>query len=178
MRAYPCTNPARDGAHSIKPLTYRLNKFWCAPCTATHRYGVSGLCVTKLDVMDGMESVRIDVGYRINGVGQRYPAGGCGCLGRLPCGVRRNAGLERRHGGSEALRISTASRAQLLGTYCASLRCAGGYGFDRTGSRRNHRAASSVRISCTNNASTNADCQAAVCVFNAWVVLLMPRRSH
>ena len=29
--------------------------------------GVSGLCVTKLDVMDGMETVRIGVGYKING---------------------------------------------------------------------------------------------------------------
>jgi len=30
--------------------------------------GVSGLCITKLDVMDGMETVRLGVGYRINGV--------------------------------------------------------------------------------------------------------------
>jgi len=30
--------------------------------------GVSGLCVTKLDVLDGMEQVRIGVGYRMNGV--------------------------------------------------------------------------------------------------------------
>ncbi|HAF44574.1 MAG: adenylosuccinate synthase [Sideroxydans sp. GWF2_59_14] len=29
--------------------------------------GVSGLCVTKLDVMDGMEKVRIGVGYNIDG---------------------------------------------------------------------------------------------------------------
>src|SRR5574340_941509 len=29
--------------------------------------GVSGLCVTKLDVMDGMEKVRIGVGYQIDG---------------------------------------------------------------------------------------------------------------
>ena len=29
--------------------------------------GVSGLCVTKLDVMDGLETVRICVGYRCNG---------------------------------------------------------------------------------------------------------------
>jgi adenylosuccinate synthase len=29
--------------------------------------GVSGLCVTKLDVMDGMETVRIGVGYKIDG---------------------------------------------------------------------------------------------------------------
>jgi len=30
--------------------------------------GVSGLCVMKLDVMDGMESVQLGVGYRMNGV--------------------------------------------------------------------------------------------------------------
>lgn len=30
--------------------------------------GVSGLCITKLDVMDGMDVVRLGVGYRINGV--------------------------------------------------------------------------------------------------------------
>jgi adenylosuccinate synthase len=29
--------------------------------------GVSGLCVTKLDVLDGMESLQIGVGYRVNG---------------------------------------------------------------------------------------------------------------
>jgi adenylosuccinate synthase len=29
--------------------------------------GVSGLCVTKLDVLDGMESLQIGVGYRIDG---------------------------------------------------------------------------------------------------------------
>jgi adenylosuccinate synthase len=30
--------------------------------------GVSGLCVTKLDVLDGMERVRLGVGYRMKGV--------------------------------------------------------------------------------------------------------------
>jgi adenylosuccinate synthase len=30
--------------------------------------GVSGLCVTKLDVLDGMESLQIGVGYRVAGV--------------------------------------------------------------------------------------------------------------
>jgi len=29
--------------------------------------GVSGLCITKLDVLDGMETVRLGVGYRIEG---------------------------------------------------------------------------------------------------------------
>ena len=30
--------------------------------------GVSGLCVTKLDVLDGMESVQMGIGYKMNGV--------------------------------------------------------------------------------------------------------------
>jgi len=30
--------------------------------------GVSGLCITKMDVMDGLETVRLGIGYRINGV--------------------------------------------------------------------------------------------------------------
>lgn len=29
--------------------------------------GVTGLCVTKLDVMDGMDTVRIAVGYKVDG---------------------------------------------------------------------------------------------------------------
>src|SRR5213078_5353950 len=29
--------------------------------------GVSGLCITKLDVLDGMEKVRLCTGYRIGG---------------------------------------------------------------------------------------------------------------
>ncbi|MDP2239239.1 MAG: adenylosuccinate synthase [Burkholderiales bacterium] len=30
--------------------------------------GVSGLCVTKLDVLDGMETIRLGVGYKVNGI--------------------------------------------------------------------------------------------------------------
>jgi adenylosuccinate synthase len=37
---------------------------------------VSGLCVTKLDVLDGMEEVKVCVGYRIDGVmHELLPAG-------------------------------------------------------------------------------------------------------
>ncbi len=37
---------------------------------------MSGLCITKLDVLDGLEAVKICVGYKIDGETQRYPAGG------------------------------------------------------------------------------------------------------
>jgi adenylosuccinate synthase len=46
--------------------------------------GVSGLGITKLDVMDGMESVRIGVGYRLNGA----------CSDILPVGAEELDGCE------------------------------------------------------------------------------------
>ena len=46
--------------------------------------GVSGLCVTKLDVLDGLETVRVCVGYKIDGEYLRHPAGGRG-IDRRAC---------------------------------------------------------------------------------------------
>ena len=34
---------------------------------AAHTNGVSGFCVTKLDVLDGMETVKVGIAYRLNG---------------------------------------------------------------------------------------------------------------
>jgi len=34
---------------------------------ATHTNGVSGFCVTKLDVLDGMETIKVGIAYRLNG---------------------------------------------------------------------------------------------------------------
>jgi adenylosuccinate synthase len=47
--------------------------------------GVSGLCVTKLDVLDGMETLRIGVGYDINGcVKDIFPVGAEELAGCVP----------------------------------------------------------------------------------------------
>jgi adenylosuccinate synthase len=46
--------------------------------------GVTGLCVTKLDVMDGMDTVRIGVGYKVDG----------GTLDILPSGAETLAKCE------------------------------------------------------------------------------------
>jgi adenylosuccinate synthase len=46
--------------------------------------GVSGLCVTKLDVLDGVETVRMAVGYRLEG----------GTVDILPVGAESLAGCE------------------------------------------------------------------------------------
>ena len=34
---------------------------------AVHTNGVSGFCVTKLDVLDGIETIKVGIGYRLNG---------------------------------------------------------------------------------------------------------------
>jgi adenylosuccinate synthase len=60
-----------DKGHEFGSTTGRARRCGWFDAAALKRSiqinGVSGLCVTKLDVMDGMETVRIGVGYNING---------------------------------------------------------------------------------------------------------------
>ncbi|KAF0204921.1 MAG: adenylosuccinate [Gallionellaceae bacterium] len=60
-----------DKGHEFGSTTGRARRCGWFDAAALKRSiqinGVSGLCVTKLDVMDGMERVRIGVGYNING---------------------------------------------------------------------------------------------------------------
>jgi adenylosuccinate synthase len=42
--------------------------------------GVTGLCITKLDVLDGLAEIRVAVGYRVNGVVQENLPGGAEAL--------------------------------------------------------------------------------------------------
>jgi len=47
--------------------------------------GVSGLCITKLDVLDGMERIKLGVGYRVGGKDQDiFPAGADAANGCVP----------------------------------------------------------------------------------------------
>ena len=60
-----------DKGHEFGSTTGRARRCGWFDAAALKRSiqinGVSGLCVTKLDVMDGMETVRICVGYRSDG---------------------------------------------------------------------------------------------------------------
>ena len=38
--------------------------------------GISGLCITKLDVLDGLPEIKVCVGYELNGQAHRHPAAG------------------------------------------------------------------------------------------------------
>ncbi len=47
--------------------------------------GVSGLCITKLDVLDGMERIKLGVGYRVGGaILDIFPAGADACKDCVP----------------------------------------------------------------------------------------------
>ena len=39
--------------------------------------GVSGLCITKLDVLDGLKEIKVCVGYKLRGADRRHPAPRC-----------------------------------------------------------------------------------------------------
>ena len=51
--------------------------------------GVSGLCVTKLDVMDGVETLRLGVGYKMTGKGEEEKFSGI-----MPVGAEELASCE------------------------------------------------------------------------------------
>ena len=44
--------------------------------------GVTGLCVTKLDVLDGLDVIKICTAYRVNGVERSTPPSGADALAR------------------------------------------------------------------------------------------------
>ncbi len=103
--------------------------------------GVTGLCVTKLDVLDGLAAVKICVGYREKGA-ERPPDHRHAALRRRSrrqsrAGVRGNGGLDR-------LDLRRARLGQLAGQAHAAIwtplgtgRSAGGHRLDRSRPRRN-----------------------------------------
>lgn len=76
--------------------------------------GLSGLCLTKLDVLDGLETIRICVGYKMDGKEiSIFPSNGEDAS-RCRTDLRGNAGLERKY-----------HRHQIDG--CPASQCAGLY---------------------------------------------------
>ena len=57
--------------------------------------GVSGLCMTKLDVLDGLESCKLCIGYKLDGEHVDILPVGADEIGALRAGLRRDAGLDR-----------------------------------------------------------------------------------
>jgi adenylosuccinate synthase len=102
--------------------------------------GVSGLCVTKLDVLDGIEEMKICTGYRIDGRFSDILPVGADDLERcepvyesLPGWNESTVGVKSFDGAAERC-------AELPEAHGSAVRRAGRHDFDRTGPRGNHRA--------------------------------------
>ena len=76
---------------------------------------ISGLCVTKLDVLDGLDTIRICTGYRIDGEIRENPPLSAASLRGSGAGLRGDARLERAdRRTSPSLRACRRMRARYL----------------------------------------------------------------
>ena len=104
------------------------------------------LCVTKLDVLDGLDTIRVCVGYKIDGGIVLDAAAAVRAFRRCRGGVRRSPGLEGEHGRHHALRGLARERAQLSRAPAGLGGGAHHHHFHRTGSRSNHHSAEPLRL--------------------------------
>src|SRR5690606_18613561 len=84
-------------------------------------------------------------------------AGGCRGLRRSGAGLRGNAGLERQHRRRQIARRVAGQRAQIHSASAGRGWRADRHHFDRSRSRRNHRAAPPLRIALVESALTMAE---------------------
>jgi adenylosuccinate synthase len=68
--------------------------------------GISGLCITKLDVLDGLPEIKVCVGYRLAAATLDILPLDADEIARLRAGLRDPAGLDRDHRGADQLGAS------------------------------------------------------------------------
>ncbi len=106
--------------------------------------GISGLCITKLDVLDGLAEIKVCVGYELRGERDRHPAARRRRHRRLRADLRDVPGLAGEHLRGDALGRAAAERAALPGARGGLHRRADRHGLDRARSRAHDPAAPSV----------------------------------
>ena len=79
---------------------------------------VSGLCVTKLDVLDGLDTIRVCSGYRIDGKVVAEPPMFVDGYADVRAGVRGAAGLEGIHRRHHRLRAAARSMRANISSAC------------------------------------------------------------
>ena len=97
--------------------------------------GISGLCVTKLDVLDGVETLQLGVGYRLDGERRDLLPFGAEMLAECEPIYEEIPGWSESTVGFDALRSVAAGSAALPAAHRADLRSAGGHDFDRRRAR-------------------------------------------
>ncbi len=105
------------------------------------------LCVTKLDVLDGLDTIRVCVGYRIDGGDPFDAAAAVGAFRRLRGGLRGNAGLEGEHASaSRDYEDLPRQCPQLPGAAAGPGGRAHHHHLDRSGSGPDHHSPESFRL--------------------------------
>ena len=97
--------------------------------------GVDGLCITKLDVLDGMAEIRVCTSYRMDGKVARPHSHRRGSRCPLHTRVRDATRLERVDRGGQVVRRASRERARLFATDRGADRRSDRDGVDRAGPR-------------------------------------------
>ena len=104
-------------------------------CTTS---GVTGIALTKLDVLDGFEELKICVGYELDGARHRPPADGGGAAGAGDAGLRDAGGLVGDHRRGAVLGRAAGAGDQVRAPDRGADRLPGGDALDQPRARRHH----------------------------------------
>jgi hypothetical protein len=98
--------------------------------------GITGIALTKLDVLDGLDELKICVGYDLDGDPHRLSARQPGRAGPRHAGLRDHRGLEGDHGRRAQLGRSSGAGDQVCPPHRGADRRAGGASFHKPGAGR------------------------------------------
>ncbi len=121
--------------------------------------GVSGLCVTKLDVLDGMDELKVCVGYRIDGQFSDLLPAGADDTARCEPVYEDLPGWSESTVGIQRLGGAAAQRARLSRSHRGDLQRHDRHDLDRPGSCGDDRPAPSVSLSATDEMTVSRQIQ-------------------
>ena len=98
----------------------------------------SSLCVTKLDVLDGLDTIRICVGYRIDGTLTTTPPLLCDQFGNCEAVYEDSPGWKESTIGKTPVRGVARECAQVSRAAAEAPRCPYRYDLDRAGPQPDH----------------------------------------
>ena len=97
--------------------------------------GLSGLCITKLDVLDGIKELQLCTGYELDGEHTDILPLGADEIARCKPVYETHGRLEREHRGRDAVRQAAGQRAPVPAAHRAGHRRADRHDLDQPGPR-------------------------------------------
>ena len=107
--------------------------------------GIDGLALTKLDVLDGFDEIKVCVGYKLDGREIDYLPAGERAQARVRAGLRDHRGLEGAHRARALLGAVAGAGHQICAPHRGTGRLPGGGALHQSRARGYHPGAESVR---------------------------------